>query len=163
MADRPRRTTAVAAAALATLAGPTLGGCGLLDRGDDSAGVSVFSVRPGQCFRGQTEVKAQISTLAEVACTEDHVQEAYAVLRYQPPAGTSADTYPGDDALTKFAEGACAGAYQKYVGVDYLDSTLFYTYLLPSARSWDDDDRSVVCFVTSPGEPLHRSVKGSKL
>ena len=52
---------------------------------------------------------------------------------------------------------------KKYVGVDYLDSSLFYTYLLPSARSWDDDDRSVVCFVTSPGEPLQRSVKGSRL
>ena len=45
---------------------------------------------------------------------------------------------------------------------DYLDSALFYTYLLPSARSWEDDDRSIICFVTSAGEPLQGSAKGSK-
>lgn len=160
MPDARRR--AAAALAVASLV-PLVGGCGLFGGKDDSAGVSVFSVKPGQCFQAQTEVKAQISELAEVDCAEDHAQESYAVLPYQAAGGGAGDTYPGDDALTKFAEGGCAGAYKTYVGVDYLDSSLFYTYLLPSARSWEDDDRSVVCFVTSTGEPLQGSAKGSKL
>ena len=154
-----RRATLALAVVLAL---PLLGGCGYFGRGGDSTGVSVFSIKPGQCFEGQDEVKAQLSELTKVDCDEEHAQESYAVIRYTPPQGVSADTYPGDDALTKFAQGACAGAYKKYVGVDYLDSKLFYTYLLPSARSWDDDDRSVICFVTSAGEPLQGSVKGSK-
>src|SRR6478609_87849 len=142
------RCATVLAAALVV---PLLGGCSLFGDDDEAAGVSVFSIKPGQCFEGQPEVE----------CAEDHAQESYAVIEYQADSGDQAgDTYPGDDALAKFANGACAGEYGKYVGVDYLDSKLFYTYLLPSARSWDDDDRSVVCFVTSAGEPLQGSVKG---
>jgi len=141
---------------------PLLSGCGLFGD-DDGEGVSVFSIKPGQCFEGQSEVKAQLSELTELDCGEKHAQESYAVIPYQAADGAAPDTYPGDDALNSFAEGACAGAYRDYVGIDYLDSSLFYTYLVPSARSWEDDDRSVVCFVTTAGEPLQGSVKGSKL
>lgn len=160
MRDRSRLGRC-ATALTAVLALPLLGGCGFF--GDDEAEpVSVFSIEPGQCFEAQSEVKAQISELTEVDCAEEHAQESYAVLPFVTTDGSDADTYPGDDALAKFADGACAGEFGKYVGVDYLDSTLFYTYLLPSARSWEDDDRSVICFVTSAGEPLQGSAKGSK-
>lgn len=154
----------LAAATAVVACAPMLGGCGFLGLfgDDDGDGVSVFSIEPGQCFEGQTEVKAQLSELTEVDCDEEHAQESYAVVEYQDSGGETPDTYPGDDALTKFAEGACAGAYGEYVGVDYLDSELFYTYLVPSARSWEDDDRSTICFVTTAGEPLTGSVEGSK-
>lgn len=160
MADRrsPRRRLAVALAVASAL--PLLGGCGLF--GGDGDGVSVFSIKPGQCFEGQTEVKAQLSELTEVDCEQEHAQEAYARVTYEDANGGTPDTYPGDSQLTKFAQGACAGEYAEYVGIDYLDSELFYTYLLPSARSWEDDDRSAICFVTTAGEPLRGSVKGSK-
>jgi hypothetical protein len=141
---------------------PALAGCGLFGDDDEGEGVSVFSIEPGQCFEGQDEVKAQLSELTEVDCDEDHAQEAYASLEYVPTDGEAPDTYPGDDALTKFADGACAGAFGEYVGVDYLDSGLFYTFLLPSARSWEDDDRHVICFLTTAGEPLRGSAQGSK-
>ena len=161
MRDRSTRARSrVAVCSLLLL--PLLGGCGLFGE-DDSEGVSVFAIRPGMCFEGQTDVKAQLSKLTEIGCDQDHAQESYAVIGYHESDGSTPDVYPGDDALTKFAEGACAGAYRTYVGVDYLDSKLFYTYLLPSARSWEDDDRSVVCFVTSTGQPLQGSAKGSKL
>jgi putative regulator of septum formation len=160
MPDRRTRRRVAAAGALLLL--PGLAGCGLFGDDDEGEALSVFDVEPGQCFEGQTEVKAQISELTAVDCDDEHAQESYAVVPYQAADGEAPDTYPGDDALTKFAEGACAGEYRAYVGVDYLDSTLFYTYLLPSARSWEDDDRSVICFVTTPGEPLQGSVKGSK-
>jgi hypothetical protein len=162
MRDRSRPGRGVATALIAVLVLPTLGGCGLFGGDDEGEGVSVFSIEPGQCFEGQAEVKAQLSELTEVDCDEEHAQESYAVVEYTADEGDSADTFPGDDALAKFADGACAGEYGKFVGVDYLDSELFYTYLLPSARSWEDDDRSVVCFVTSAGEPLQGSAKGTK-
>ncbi|GAA1762207.1 hypothetical protein GCM10009795_005840 [Nocardioides hankookensis] len=162
MPDRSLLGRCAAGATAALLAVPLVSGCGYFGRGDDTLGVSVFDVGVGQCFEAQGEVKAQLSELSEVDCDEDHAQESYAVIPYVSDGGDAGDTYPGDDALAKFANGACAGAYGKYVGVDYLDSSLFYTYLLPSARSWEDDDRSVICFVTSAGEPLQGSVKGSK-
>jgi hypothetical protein len=163
MPDRSRLGRCAATVATIALALPLVGGCGYFGRGgDEGEGVSVFKIEAGQCFEAQSEVKAQLSELTEVDCDEDHAQESYAVVPYESDGGDTADVYPGDDALAKFANGACAGEYGTYVGVDYLDSKLFYTYLLPSARSWEDDDRSVICFVTSAGEPLQGSVKGSK-
>jgi hypothetical protein len=160
MPDRSSVRRRVAASSVLLL--PLLGGCSLFGD-DDGEGVSVFEIKPGQCFEGQAEVKAQLSELTELDCSEKHAQESYAVIPYQSTDGNAPDTYPGDDALNKFAEGSCAGAFREYVGIDYLDSSLFYTYLVPSARSWEDDDRSVICFVTTAGEPLQGSVKGSKL
>ena len=162
MPDRTRLRRGATTALAAALVLPMLGGCGLFGNDDEGEGVSVFSIKPGQCFEGQGEVKAQLSKLTEVDCDQEHAQESYAVVEYSADGVENPDTFPGDDALSKFANGACAGEYGKYVGVDYLDSKLFYTYLTPSARSWDDDDRNVVCFVTSAGEPLQESVKGSK-
>ena len=90
--------------------------------------------------------------------------EAYALVDYVPPDGGVADSYPGDDALTTFADGTCAEQFTGYVGVSYQDSTLFFTYLLPSARSWEQDaDRKVICFITTTGQQLTASVAGSKL
>jgi hypothetical protein len=141
-----------------------LAGCGIFGGDDDGSGeTSVFSVKPGECFKSQDDIKAQISDLDRVECTARHGMESYAVIGFRAPEGVTIDDYPGDDTLNKFAEGACAQAFGKYVGVTYLDSSLYYTYLVPSARSWDDDDRSVVCFVVGSGDPLQGSAKGSKL
>jgi hypothetical protein len=124
---------------------------------------SVFRVDPGQCFQAPGKVQAELSSLKRVACAQPHSREAYAVFSYTPPAGSPADTYPGSDALSTFAKGGCAQRYRPYVGVDYLDSSLFFTYLFPSARSWEQDgDRKIICFVTTTGAPLQGSVKGSK-
>ena len=136
-----------------------LGACS----GDDEEDGSVFAIKPGQCFLAPEEVEAQISDLEKVDCGEAHDHEAYAVVRYLLPGEEEpSDEYPGDDTLTKFADGACAENYRGYVGVDYLDSELFFTYLLPSPRSWQEDDRSVVCLVTAAGRQLEGSVKGTE-
>ena len=128
-----------------------------------SGDVSVFSVKPGQCFQTPKDVKAELAKLHKTPCTDAHTQEAYAVVRYVNSSGATPSTYPGSDVLTTFAQGTCAQRYSGYVGVDYLDSTLYFTYLLPSARSWEQDsDRNVICFVTTTGGTLKKSVKGSK-
>lgn len=125
--------------------------------------VSVFSVTVGQCFNPPADVKTELSELTAIPCTDAHSQEAYASLEYKPPSGEDASTYPGEAALTTFAQGACADAFTDYVGISYLDSSLYFTYLLPSARSWEQGkDHSVLCFVTTTGQPLTASVKGSK-
>jgi hypothetical protein len=81
----------------------------------------------------------------------------------QTAVPTSTSSYPGEDVLTTFAQGSCAQKYGQYVGVSYLDSALFFTFLLPSARSWEQaQDRNVLCFVTTTGGKLKASVKNSK-
>jgi hypothetical protein len=146
-----------------------LAGCTGSDSGTKQ--ISVFSVKTGECFTAPTSVKVQLSSLTRTPCTKAHTQESYAIVPFSTTARAVRPTavpsltssYPGDDVLTTFAQGACAQRYAGYVGVDYLDSSLFFTYLLPSARSWEQaDDRNVICFVTTTGSTLTASVKGSK-
>jgi len=129
----------------------------------------VFDVKPGQCFVAPSDVKAQLSDLSRTSCQKPHTEESYANVTYDAgtatgaSAATSSSAFPGNDILSTFAQGACAQRYAGYVGVDYLDSSLFFTYLLPSARSWEqNDDRKIICFVTTTGAKLTASVKGSK-
>ncbi|MCW2528956.1 MAG: hypothetical protein JWM76_3816 [Pseudonocardiales bacterium] len=150
--------------ALIAIAASVLAGCTWFGS-DKSAtkSTSVFSVKAGQCFVAPKDVKSELAALNRTDCTKPHTQESYAIVGYVNADGTPASTYPGDDLLTKYAQGKCAAAYGPYVGVDYLDSKLFFTYLLPSARGWEQDkDRNIVCFVTTTGAQLTASVKGSK-
>lgn len=155
------RRAALAPVVLLALAPWVLSGCSLFGGGGDASATSVFEVKPGMCFAAPGAVKAEISEVEELPCDEPHAQEAYARVAYTPPSG-SADTFPGQDTLSGFADGACASRFKAYVGVDYLDSSLFFTYLLPSPRSWEQDDRDVLCLVTTNGGPLKGTVKGTK-
>jgi hypothetical protein len=141
-----------------------LTGCSVLHRSKPTgASVSVFSVKPGQCFQTPTTVKTQLSSLTRTLCNRPHTQESYAVVTFQAADGSTPSAYPGEDLLTTFAQGACGQRFGSYVGVSYLDSKLFFTYLLPSARSWQEaDDHNVICFVTTTGGTLTSSVKNSK-
>jgi hypothetical protein len=121
--------------------------------------VSVFLLRKGNCVVPPTTVRAEVSQVEVVPCEVPHTQEVFALVNYKQQ-----DTYPGSSALKTFADAACLEGYAGYVGVDYRDSQLFYTYLLPSARSWNSDknDRQVVCLITTTGQPLTGSIKGSR-
>ena len=157
----PRRAlpTARALATGALVAGTlALAACS----GDDGTeGVSVLDLEPGACVLAQPEVTTEVETLTRVPCDAAHQQEVYAKVAYTAPDGTVGD-FPGDAALVTFADGACAEAFADYVGVDYRDSTLYFTYLLPSARGWDQGpDRDVLCFVTTTGGTLTASVQGT--
>ena len=125
-----------------------------------SRNVSVFDLKPGDCVTPPTQIKASISTVVVLPCHEAHTQQVYALAHDN--AGADAN-YPGTPALRTFANASCLQEFAGYVGVDYRDSTLFYTYLLPSVRSWAADDRTVVCIVTTTGQKLTQSVKGSKI
>ncbi|MDQ1684278.1 MAG: hypothetical protein QOC82_1015 [Frankiaceae bacterium] len=159
---RARRGAALVLAVAATAG--SLAGCGGSSKGD---GTSVFRVKAGQCFLPPGKVQAELTSLKRVSCTSGHTQEAYAVVSYSPPSnsggGGITDDYPGDTVLKTYADGVCAQKFSSYVGVDYQDSTLFFTYLLPSARGWQQShDRKIICFVTTTGAVLHKSVKGTK-
>lgn len=137
---------------------------GLFGGNDPDKGepVSVFKIAVGDCFVAPAKVQAELSDLSRVPCSVPHQQEAFASIGYVPPDGSK--DYPGNAALETFAKGSCAQKFTDYVGIGYPDSSLWLTYLLPSARSWQQgDDRSVWCFVTTTGAPLTESVKDSKL
>lgn len=149
-----------AAVAVVLLAGCSGSGSG--------ASGNVFKLKVGDCVVPPTEIKAEITSVTVVPCSKPHSQEVFAAVNYAPPRSaattTTGNVFPGEPALRTFADGACLQQYAAYVGLDYRDSSLFYTYLLPSARSWNSSshDRKVVCLVTTTGQQLTASVKGSR-
>jgi Septum formation len=154
-------------AAGAALAGLFLIGC---SHSATTAGksTSVFKLKVGECLVPPTAIKAEITSINVVACTDPHTQEVFANVTYGsgPPGATTTSVspdFPGTAVMMTYANGACLEQFQAYVGVDYQDSTLYYTYLMPSARSWSSNDRKIVCLITTTGQQLTASVKGSHL
>ncbi|SOD70931.1 putative regulator of septum formation [Jatrophihabitans sp. GAS493] len=155
----------VALVAVLTL---SVAGCGWFG-GDKASGstVAVYDIKPGQCFTAPGAVKTELASLNRVSCSDPHTHEAYAIVQYSTSTAGSASAttsvYPTSDALTNFAQGSCAQKFQDYVGINYLDSSLYFTFLVPSARGWEqDNDRSIICFITTTGQTLTTSVQGSK-
>ena len=120
----------------------------------DSAGVLV---KVGDCSNSNLSQTGEKLDL--VPCDKPHALEAYSIV------ASTATSYPGADALEKFADQSCIDKFFGYVGVELSQSILYYTYVYPSVTSWNiKSDRSVVCFIYKATEPLlTKSVKGSKL
>lgn len=140
-----------------------LGGCSWFGGKSTSASQPVLTIGPGQCFASPTSVHTELTSLKREPCTSPHALEAYARVAYTKQKNISDLAYPGSDTLTKFAQSTCAQQFGKYVGIDYQDSSLFFTYLLPSPQGWEQDlDRYVLCFIESSQSLRTSSAKGSK-
>jgi hypothetical protein len=144
--------------------------------------VSVFKLRPQECLNPpKANPNLAVSSVTVLPCTQPHVDEVYCVLPYNPSpsnsvvacpptpprfAGSLTEDYPGEQALTNYANALCLNEFQPYVGSAYTGSSLYYTYLYPSPQSWDNSlkrDREIVCILHTVGAPLTRSAKGSRL
>jgi hypothetical protein len=112
-----------------------------------SGDLSVFDLVPGDCLLLDESLEPANETLPVVPCEEPHEGEVYALVEID-----DIDVYPGERELSDRAELECLAEFSGYVGVDLADSVLFFTYMIPSIRGWQDDaDRTVVCIVLSAG------------
>jgi len=121
-----------------------------------SACTSVFDLKVGDCFNA-SEGETQ-STVQTVACADPHTYEVYAVFDYQ--AGTD-DAFPGDTAISTFAESECEARFEPWVGKTYAESELYVYYLSPSSDTWETGDREVICAVYLPDGQLTGTQQGS--
>ena len=153
MTGRARVATLVALALL-------LAGCSVFSSNVKfpSKAESVFHLFVGQCLNPPKNVVAEVSSLNVVSCHAPHTQQVFALVK-----DNAGDNYPGSKALITFANATCLQHFAAYVGIAYQRSSLFYTYLLPSVRSWSSGDRTITCVITTTGAKLQSSVKGSKL
>jgi hypothetical protein len=140
-----------------------LGGCGGKPDAERSDGhivtagkLSVLDLEIGDCFVPPDDLGTELVDVEGVPCSEPHQHEVFAVA-----AWTDGELRPDDRDFGVFADTRCLAAFRDYTGVDYLESPLVLTYLLPSIRSWNEvGDREVVCVARSP-EELERSVAGA--
>lgn len=118
-----------------------------------------LALRAGDCFVAPEDPGTEVAEVEGVPCDETHRHEVMALVPYE-----DGELRPDDADLGIFADRACLAEFEPYVGTDYLESSLFITYLLPSVRSWNEvDDRVVVCVARSPEQELTASVEGTGL
>ena len=161
---RPRRLAALAMAAAAVVAACSDDGVERDESGQiiGAGDVSVFELAVGDCLDPGEQVGTEIGDIRAVPCDEEHTMEVFALPVWPD---TESDVFPGSNQLSDFADAACLDEFFGYVGIDYVDSELFFSYLLPTLSGWNDadpPDRQVVCVIVTDGEPLTGSVRDSR-
>ena len=127
--------------------------------GDDNgaAVIDLGAGAVGMCLDFGPEVGAEVLELPTIDCSEPHSHEIFAVVV------SDATVYPGKKALETTAQAKCLGRFEEFVGISAFDSTLFYSWLVPTLNTWDrNDDREIICVVgDGTGAPLRGSVRNS--
>jgi hypothetical protein len=107
---------------------------------------SVFDLEVGDCFSVDSD---QFDTVLVVDCEQPHEYEVFHVFDHE--AGPD-EPYPGDDALFEFADTECQPPFEEYVDQDYQTSIWYITSITPSADTWADGDREIVCSLNQQDE-----------
>jgi len=114
-----------------------------VDRDDSGAIIGggtldAFQVHLGDCFNDPDFDADEYSSLPGVPCTDPHDNEAFAVF------DLTLSSYSEYD-IADISEASCVDRFEAYVGRDYESSSLDVVTMYPSAESWDQSDREVVC------------------
>jgi hypothetical protein len=119
-------------------------------RRDDSGQITnvgdmqVEDLRVGDCFDLKDPEATEVAEVEAKPCTTPHEYELFHLA--DMPDGA----FPSDEAVTAFAETECVPAFNAYVGMDYQDSALYFSWFAPSTETWDDGDRAVQCATYDP-------------
>jgi hypothetical protein len=121
----------------------------------DAGTIDAFQIRVGDCFDDTGMGDGEISSLPGVPCADPHDNEAYAVFNIKSAS------FPGNDEVSEIAYDSCMERFDGFVGKDYQSSSLEMFPIYPTAESWAQDDREVICAVYDMNEgKLQGSVKG---
>jgi len=117
-----------------------------VDRDDSGAivgggNVGAFNVQVGDCFNDVDSYDQQIASVPGVPCSEPHDNETFAVF------DVGFDGYPADGNMDQMAYDACMVHFQSFVGTEYESSSLEIATMYPTAESWEQNDREVICAV----------------
>lgn len=107
----------------------------------DSGRTSVLELGVGDCFNDEDLEAEVITVVPTVPCSEPHDNEIY--LAYDMTDAV----YPGREAALDAAGQRCFDQFESFVGRDYFESDLDFFPLVPTAESWDQGDREVLCVV----------------
>lgn len=136
-------------------AAPEGGDTSLLPESDD-----VFTLAVGDCFV-ESEFNTSfmgdgVSEVPTVDCAQEHDSEVYHIETL--PEGA----YPGDESVEASATQACETNFETFIGLPYLDSELYYSFLTPTEDGWNTiDDREVVCYIVTNGEMVTGTLAGA--
>lgn len=154
------RTLAVLTIGAASIA---LAGCSLIGNvtandpaTDPSEGVETdaFAIEVGDCLN-DGNLEGEISTVPTIDCAEPHDSEAYASIIIDD------GPYPGEDAIFEQADADCVAEFNTFVGVNYDESVLNFSYYFPTEGSWENGDREILCLIYEDGTKTVGSLAGA--
>ncbi len=91
-----------------------------------------------------------------VPCAEAHVGEVYAIARI------TTDEAPDASMFRQQTNQLCEGpAFEAYVGMPYLQSSLYYSVLYPSDATWAVGADEMLCLLTDGGNATTGSLRDS--
>ena len=115
------------------------------------------SLRVGDCFELLDPDDPSITIVRAEPCADEHVYEVFFV--GDMPDGD----YPGDAAVSAFADANCISAFEGYVGVPFEESTWFASPVGPAEADWLAGTRRVTCQLHTQEEaPVSGSARDSR-
>ena len=111
------------------------------------------------CMQVEENLPPEVEDLPIIECDVGHTHEIFATVESEE------QVYPGVDALGEFAQVQCLEQFEPFVGTSAFDSTLSYTWLVPTLSGWnDEDDREILCVLMSrDGAELVGSMRGTNV
>ena len=142
--------------------GLLLAACSSDGKGATDKNVLDLSNKLGTCLLVGNSIATEVSSLPTIDCEKEHTHEIYGEVQL-----TDKDfkVYPGTDALGAVAQRECTRQFEPYVGSGPRDTSLFYSWLLPTLGSWNDhNDRTILCVAGKfDNSKLVGTIKDSKL
>jgi hypothetical protein len=123
---------------------------------EDDGEVARADLAAGDCIEHEADVEQ--ADVATVDCADPHVYEVIGTFAVE-----GADAFPGEDNLVVQGQEGCFGTiFDDYVGLPFVESALHVTPLTPTAPTWSDGDRTVVCLAHEEDlSPIEGSVENS--
>lgn len=138
-------------------AATALVGCSLLESvvsGVPEGEADVFTLTIGDCLN-DLSAPDEVTSVPTVDCSEPHDSEVFAT------TDSTATEFPGDTALFDELNAFCQGdAFTEFVGVAYADSIYGTSGYIPTAGSWENGDRELLCTIGTPNEQTTGSLAG---
>jgi Septum formation len=125
----------------------------------NKAVLDVGSNAASTCLLVTDDLPAEVDKLPTIGCDVPHTHEIYATVPY-----AANDVFPGLAELESFAQKACLTAFDKFVGISVFDSSLSFSWLVPSLDGWNKKkDRDVLCVLQdAKSAQLTGSMRDSK-
>lgn len=123
----------------------------------------VLDLDKGNCFDAMPGSAAADQAVWHINCNDAHAYEVYEVVTYDADGSRRGSPYPGADAVRDWSEQACYAQFEAFVGVRWTISDLDIKVWWPSQKSWDNNDRGIICTVMAAnGSKLTGTQRGTR-
>lgn len=111
--------------------------------------------RVGECFQYASDDTSDVTI---VDCNQPHDAEYFHIFDF------SGDAFPSDDEFDDESDEICGLIFEYYVGKPVADSTVDYSWYVPTQETWTNGDHTIQCYAFAKNDSkLTRSVKDSNM